>query len=340
MVKSAVIGLGKMGMSHLAILNAHPDTNVIGVCDSSSFLTGCMGKVTDLSFYSDYNKMLDQAKPDAVMIATPSSSHFKIVSDCLDRGIHVFVEKPFTLNVAEGEALVKSAEGKKLINQVGYHNKFVGAFNHAKKLIENNAIGEIYAIHGEAYGPVVLKAKGSTWRSKKIEGGGCLHDYASHVIDLMNQYVGVPSGVGGTILQKIFSKDVEDAVYASLFYESGISGQLSINWSEPTYRKMSTIITIQGIKGKIIVDRQECKVYLNEPNKNLNLESGWQIFYTTELTNPVWFYLRGEEYSAQIDYFINCITGKDKAGTNSFSSALETDKVVELLSNDAESKGK
>ncbi len=58
MVKSALIGLGKMGISHLAMLNSHPDVKLEGVCDSSGFITGCLEKVTDLTFFSDYKKML------------------------------------------------------------------------------------------------------------------------------------------------------------------------------------------------------------------------------------------------------------------------------------------
>ena len=337
MIKAAIIGLGKMGISHLSILNAHPDVEVTGVCDSSSFVTGCLEKVTDLKFFSDYNKMFKECEIDCVMIATPNSSHTKIISDCLAQGLHVFVEKPFCLNIEEGAKMVSLAKKNEVINQVGYHNKFIGAFSKVKELLEANILGEVYSIHGEAYGPVVLKPKGSTWRSKKNEGGGCLHDYASHVIDLMNFYVGVPEKVGGTILKKIFSKDVEDAVYSSLFYKSGMAGQLTINWSEPAYRKMSTMITIKGNRGKIIVDRQELKIYLNEENKALGLKSGWNILYTTELTPPVSFYLRGEEYSAQIEYFVDSILGKTKPGLNSFESAMNTDRVVDMLNHDSES---
>jgi predicted dehydrogenase len=337
MIKASLIGLGKMGISHLAILNSHPDAEVVGVCDTSGFITGCLGKVTDLRFFDDYKRMIKEVSPDCVMIATPTSSHKKLVMDCLDAGMHVFVEKPFALSLGDAEEMVRRVEGAGRVNQVGYHNKFVGAFRKVKSLLDGGVIGDIYAIKGEAYGPVVLRPKGSTWRTQKNEGGGCLHDYASHVIDLMNYYVGAPERVGGTIFKKIFSRDVEDAVYSTLFYKSGIAGQLAVNWSEPTYRKMSTMITLQGTKGKIEADRQECKVHLDSDRPDLGLRSGWNILYTTELTEPTWFYLRGEEYSAQIDYFVKCASGAASPGLNSFRSALETDRVIDMLASDAES---
>ena len=98
---------------------------------------------------------------------------------------------------------------------------------------------------------------------------------------------------------------------------------------------MSTSITLYGTRGKAIVDRQECKVYLNNDDKDLGLRSGWNILYTTELTKPVWFYLRGEEYSAQIDYFVNSILGREKPGINSFRSAFDTDSVISMLARNA-----
>ncbi len=92
---------------------------------------------------------------------------------------------------------------------------------------------------------------------------------------------------------------------------SGLSGILSVNWSDETYRKMSTSITIQGKNGKIICDATEMKIYLKEASKKEGLEKGWTIKYITDLAIPVNFYLRGEEYSAQIDHFIECILSKN-----------------------------
>jgi hypothetical protein len=64
--------------------------------------------------------------------------------------------------------------------------------------------------------------------------------------------------------------------------------------------------------------------------------AGWTVRYTTDLTSPVWFYLRGEEYSAQIDYFIDGVKQGRVENVNSFESALATDQVVQLLLRDAE----
>ena len=135
-------------------------------------------------------------------------------------------------------------------------------------------------------------------------------------------------------MKYIFSKDVEDAVYANLTLETGLSGQLSVNWSDETYRKMTTQITLLGKKGKIISDATELKIFLKEDNNARGLSKGWTIKDITTLTENVNFYLRGEEYSSQIDHFINAVKTKSTITKSSFESATITDEVITLLLED------
>ena len=136
MIKVAVVGLGKMGLSHYAMVNAHPDVEVAGICDSSSYVLGVLKKYTGVTTYSDFDAMLDKADLDAVVIATPSSSHARMVRAALERDLHVFCEKPFTLNAHDAETLAALSSERGLVTQVGYHNRFVGAFREVKKLLD------------------------------------------------------------------------------------------------------------------------------------------------------------------------------------------------------------
>jgi len=336
-IKLAVVGLGKMGLSHYAMINVHPDAEVVGVCDSSNYVLGVLNKYTGVSTYTDFDAMLEQVDLDAVVIATPSSSHAHMVRAALERDLHVFCEKPFTLRVQDAEALTALGDERGLVTQVGYHNRFVGAFREVKALLNAEAIGEVTHVLGEAYGPVVLKPKGATWRSQRTEGGGCLYDYAAHVIDLLNWYLGEPVGVGGTVLNKVFSREIDDEVFSTLYFPAGKTGQISVNWSDESYRKMTTRVTISGTAGRIYADRQECQVYLRDTARiPTGLQEGWNVRYTTELTEPVWFYLRGEEYSAQLDAFVQRIKTQRADGLNSFESAAMTDKVIAMMITDAE----
>jgi predicted dehydrogenase len=331
MIKGAIIGLGKMGLSHAAILGAHPGVEMVAVCDTSSLVLDAFKKFSKVNTYSDYKQMIQNESLDFILVASPTRLHYPIAKFALEKGLHVFCEKPFSLKTNEGEELVRIANEKSLVNQVGYHNHFIGTFRELKRLLQSGILGDIVHFTGEAYGPVITKEKGGTWRSKPEEGGGCLYDYASHVINLIQEIISRPVKAGGTQLKSIYSKGVEDAVYGTLILENGLSGILSVNWSDETYRKMSTSITVQGKNGKIICDATEIKIYLKESSKKEKLDKGWTIKYITELAIPVNFYLRGEEYSAQIDNFIDCIINNKQTSYNSFEQGFYTDKVIEMI---------
>lgn len=337
MLHAGIIGLGKMGLSHAAIVNPHPEVDLVGVCDTSSIVLEAFRKFSKIKAFEDYRKMIDTEKPDFVIVASPTKFHYEMVNYALDHGVHTFCEKPFSLTIQEGRELVKKATEKGLVNQVGFHNHFIGTFRELKRLLKSQVLGEIVHFTGEAYGPVVVREKGETWRSDPKEGGGCLFDYASHVINLIQEIIGTPVKASGSQLKKIYSKKVEDAVYSVLTLDSGVTGVLSVNWSDETYRKMSTSLMIMGKKGKIICDATELKIYLKEANAKENLEKGWTIRYITDLALPVDFYLRGEEYSAQINHFVQCVLKNRQTEINSFAQALRTDETIDLIIQDSKS---
>ncbi len=327
-----VVGLGKMGLSHLAITNASRHIRVAGVCDSSSLIGQGAERYCGFRYISDYNAALALPDVDAVIIATPTRVHDIMVSAALDAGKHVFCEKPMTLSAAASKDLAERAAAAGLVGQVGYHNRFVGTFGEAKRLIDSGVIGRVRHVHAEAYGPVVLRPTAATWRSDPKEGGGCLYDYAAHPVNLMNWYIGAPIMCGGAELPQQYSSGVEDAVYANLTFPNGVTGQVSVNWSDETMRKMTTRITIYADGGKIIVDRQELMTYVGAngtPTEGYG--EGWTVRNITELTDNVDFYLRGEEYSAQIDAFGRAITLGNGALENDFASAAQTDLTLEMI---------
>jgi len=335
MLRAAIIGLGKMGLSHQSMVNVHPQLKLTSVCDASGYVLDVLSKYTGVKTYTDYKRMLAEEQLDCVFVATPSRYHAEIVAAALDHNLHVFCEKPFALDPETGYRLAETAERKKLVNQVGYHYRFVATFNETKRLLEQNLIGDLHHVRAEAYGPVVLRPKGTTWRSQKIEGGGCLFDYSCHAIDLLNYLVGRPIAVSGSVLNSVFSNDVDDEIYSTFQFSKGLYGQLATNWSDESLRKMSVKLSLWGSNGRINVDRQEIQVYVRSPPPAATgFGAGWTVRFTTELTKPVWFYVRGEEYSAQIDHFVRCIETRGVA-ISSFRTASDTSLVAASVRADA-----
>jgi scyllo-inositol 2-dehydrogenase (NADP+) len=340
-LRVAVVGVGKMGLSHLSLLRAHPQVELAAMCDSNGYVLDTLSKYTGMRAVKDFARVVEDDAIDAVVIATPTTSHFEMARTALEHGKHVFCEKPLTLSAADSAALAKLAAERGLCTQVGYHNRFVASFGEVHRLLESGAIGTVTHALAEAYGPVVLRPKGSTWRTRRDQGGGCMYDYAAHPLDLLAWYLGEPRSVGGTVMSKIFSTDTEDAVYSTLDYGNGVTAQLSVNWSDEAFRKMSTKISLWGTTGSIVADRQECRVYLRDTAViPQGYEAGWNVRFTTDLTQPVWFYVRGEEYSAELDYFVHSALGTlpegQLPGLNTFDSAQVTDQVIEMLQADAD----
>ena len=338
MISVGVVGLGKMGISHLSMLNAHPQVDVVGVADPSGYLVSVLGKYTGLRTFPDMDAMLDAVALDAVVICTPSALHARQVQAALDRGLHVFCEKPFCLDPADSDRLTALADARGLVTQVGYHNRFVGAFQEVKRLLDAGAIGTVSHVLAEAYGPVVLKPKGGTWRTRQVEGGGCLYDYAAHPLNLLTWYFGRPTGVAGTVLNRVFSRETDDEVAGTILFPGDVNAQVSVNWSDESQRKMTTRVTVWGTRGRIYADRQEVQAYLRESGDPLpeGYTPGWNVRYTTALTEPVDFYVRGEEYSAQLAEFVDRVLEGRTDGENSFASAAVTDRLIAGMIVDAD----
>jgi predicted dehydrogenase len=320
-----------MGLSHLAIANGLDGIEVAAIVDSSALVGAALSKVTRIRHMSDAREAMKLEGLDAVIVATPTASHEALVREALERGLHVFCEKPLTLDTAVSRELTDLAEQRGLVTQVGYHNRFVACFGELKRLVESGAIGRISHVLGEAYGPVVTRPAKATWRGKPELGGGALMDYAAHPINLLNWYLGECTSCDSATLGRIFSKAVEDEVYAALRF-GDVSGQLSVNWSDASHRKMTTQISIWGDKGKLYADRQELRAYFWDASAApQGYGEGWNVRYTTDLTQPVEFYIRGEEYSAQLETFRDRVAGKSKEAVNSFADAAATDATIHMI---------
>ena len=155
-IKVAVVGLGKMGISHLGMIKAHPQVELAAVCDATGYVLDVLNKYTGVKTYSDYGKMLQSADLDAVVIATPSRTHHMMVKAALERSIHVFCEKPFTLSGEQSEELAALAETKGLVSQVGYHNRFVGSFMEVRRLAQAGVSVELHQFPGTFHGSALV----------------------------------------------------------------------------------------------------------------------------------------------------------------------------------------
>jgi len=335
MLKAGFIGFGRMGITHFSILNTHPSVKIVAVCDESNTMTSVMSKYLEVEIYSDYRKMMEDVKLDFVVISTPADSHAEIIKAAVECNLHTFSEKPFVLKTKDGIDILSYNKTKNLVTQVGYVNRFNEVFIEIKRLIDSGVIGKIMNFRSEMHGPTVLKNSKASWRGKKKRGGGCMSEFASHCIDIAIYLIGEPVEVGGSIMQRIYSLDVEDLVSSTFYYENGCSGSIYANWSDETYRTPTNIITVLGSKGKIIADRHSFKIYLKEEDSTNEFNQGWNTRYITDFAKSVRFYVRGNEFTRQLEYFVSCIQNMQLDNISSFYEAIKTDIVLEKIEQDA-----
>ena len=338
MLKAGFIGFGRMGITHFSILNSHPRVEVAAICDQSGTMLKIAHKYTGIGVYSDYRKMLEKENLDFVVVSTPTGSHAEIVKEATERGIHIFAEKPLSLTPEESAEIVAGLEGKGIVNQIGYVNRFNEVFSAVRDHISQGLIGEVKYFRSEMYGATVLHDTSGNWRGQKKAGGGCMYEFASHNIDLVNFLLGPPDHVSGSVMQSVFSKHVEDLVSTNFHYATGATGYVTANWSDETYRKPANIITLLGNRGKLIANKHEYKVYLKEAAPDAGFDRGWNTRYITDFCKPVRFYLRGNEFTLQLDYFVASIETNRVETDFDFSKGLETDLVIAGIIRDAARK--
>jgi len=333
MLRGGVIGFGRMGVTHYSILNTHPDVKFVAVCDSMQVILKNLKRYTGIETFTDYKKMFKNVDMDFVIVCTPTASHGEIGLAAAERGIHMFMEKPFALTVEEGQRLIDAVEAKNLVNQVGYFLRYQHVFAKVKALIDDGTIGDVIHYKNEMYGRTVLKASKSSWRAKRNMGGGCMMDFGSHCLDMTDYLFGPVQSVCGSLLRMVYNTEVEDGVYTNMTHSGGVTGTIMVNWSDASMRRPYNSIEILGTKGKIYADRQEYRLFLRDADPKGRYEEGWTIEYLPAMHPGVRFAVRGPEFTEQLDDFVECIQ-QGRPSRCTFADALRTDGVMEMILKD------
>ena len=134
MIKVGVIGAGHLGKIHLNILN-NSDFELVGFHDTDVFNSEKLSQEKGYSFFKELDLLIE--KIDAAVIVSPTTTHFEIAKACVNKGKHIFVEKPLTNNSDEARVIEKMAKEKGIIGQVGFVERYNEAFISCKEFIKN-----------------------------------------------------------------------------------------------------------------------------------------------------------------------------------------------------------
>jgi predicted dehydrogenase len=196
MIRVGIIGCGKIADQHAEVIAQISGCEIVGVCDSEPLMAKQMQERFNTKHsFSNLNNFLEVSRPDVVHITTPPQSHCELGRICLEAGCHIYIEKPFTVNTAEAEQLIKIAEGRRLKVTAGHNAQFTHAARRMRKLILDGYLGGppvhlesyyCYNFGSTSYAKAALGDKNHWVRSLP---GKLLHNIISHGISKIAEFL-------------------------------------------------------------------------------------------------------------------------------------------------------
>ncbi|HEV8079714.1 MAG TPA: Gfo/Idh/MocA family oxidoreductase [Chitinophagaceae bacterium] len=351
-INIAIIGCGDRGKGIISVMKDLKEYfNIVAICDvlpfrieeTKKYLSG-----EDYKIYSDYRKLLNDKNVHAVVNATPLYLHFKISSDIIKEGKHVYHEKTMTFNIEESLSFIKLVESRPAqVFQVGHQYRSVPLYARVKEMIEKDYLGKVTQIDcrwdrnssWRRAVPDPSLERQINWRMYKAYSGGLVAELLSHQIDFINwAFKSTPQtiiGTGGIDFYKD-GRETFDNVQVVLRYKEGMIGNFGATCSNS---HEGYIFRIKGTKGAV-----ELKVndgfYYPEPKTKKELETvdgvtgATKIEWTKEGGIPIL-----KEKSAKdgtwyaLKEFYDCIQNKKLPSSNVYTGAKTA--IIVKLANDS-----
>jgi predicted dehydrogenase len=189
---------------------------------------------------TNFREIIKDPEIDAVVIATPVSSHFRIAREALDAGKHVFVEKPLAQSVDEGRRLVEVARDKKRTLMVGHTFVYTAAVNKIKDLVWSGELGEIYYISSSRVNLGIFQ-----------DDINVVWDLAPHDVSIMNYVLNSRPVSIAAMGQSYIRPGIEDVAFLLLKYPQSALANIHVSWLNPNKIRSTTVV---GSKKMLVYD--------------------------------------------------------------------------------------
>ena len=226
MVRLGIIGTGNIGQQHLTLITSGA---IEGALLTATASRSAATRTKDIQHFDNYLDMLDSDVIDAVLIATPTMKHIECALAAIQRGIHVLMEKPIAMSVAEASSLIDQVPpGIQLA--VMLNQRFHPAYSRLKQLMDDAVIGRLNRFNWTMtawYRPDIYY-RVSSWRGTwPGEGGGLLINQCIHNLDVMQWLFGLPTSLMAKIgFGRFHDIEVEDDVTTIMNYPENVTGVL------------------------------------------------------------------------------------------------------------------
>jgi len=257
-LKVAIIGAGRMGVSHLERLRKIEDTEVVAICDVKENAAKDLAKKARAKAYFDYKKMYEEERLDAVFICTPAYARENQLELAAEKGIHIFVEKPATRTMEQGERICKSIDKAGVICSVGFLWRYSEGAERIKKTLKDKKLVLIDARWYHTIPPIA-------WVRSKEMGGGQVVDQSIHLIDLMRYWVGEADKVNAQATKGLFPEiadfTADDASAVALMFKNGTVANLSSTYSLFPGANLGPMIDLIAKRMHIELTAEKVRIY-------------------------------------------------------------------------------
>lgn len=318
-VKIAIIGLGGVGqVIHLPILSKMSNVEISAIAEiNKSRLESVAEKYNIIHRFTDYKEMLDKVHIDAVIIATPTSTHKDIAIDCLKAHKDILVEKPVARTYKEAKAIFDAAQNNKRNIMVGMNLRFRPDAMLLKSLINSGEIGDPFYIR---CGWMRKQSSSSNWINKKEEsGGGVIIDLGILLLDMSLWLFDYPP-VDTVSTQNFYhdSKTVEDSSIS--FIRNSDSSIINLETSWTAHSEIESFyLSVFGTKGSARLN--PFKIYKRVEDQFVDLTPSLH-------DNPQNLFKKS--YTNELKHFIGAVRGLHPFSSTG-ENALSRMKVIEAM---------
>ena len=319
----AVIGAGYWGKN--LVRNFYQLGVLKNICDGDQPIREEMAKTyPDVAVTDDYNTLLKDNAIKGVVIAAPAVFHYEIAEKALNAGKHVFVEKPLSLNHADGEKLVRLAVEKNKILFVGHILHYHAAIIRLKEMIKKGKIGRLQYIYSRRL------SFGKIRREENI-----LWSFAPHDISIILSLTGEEPSYVDSVGSNFLHARIADVTITNLKFPSGIGAHIFVSWLNP-YKEQKLVIV--GSNGMLVFDDTEPveKKLIHYPH-TINWQNGLPVPNKAESIsidlNDIW----EEPLKAECKAFLHAIKTNAKPITSG-EEGLRVLKILELSQQSLEQK--
>lgn len=220
-VKVAFVGAGGHATKHAGVLRETKDVELVGVWGRTADRATAFARRFDTRAFDTLERMLDEARPDAVYVCVTPGGHGAIERALVERNIHFFVEKPLALDWDTAAAIGADVARAGLVTAVGYQWRYFDALDHAQEALRRRAVGLVY-------GHWLTVTPAPSWWAEEAQSGGQMLEQATHMVDLARMLAGEIDEVYAATARVERSVprrgDVADASAATVRFASGAVG--------------------------------------------------------------------------------------------------------------------